>query len=197
MRIALDFDGVLADMQKQVIQHTKYTREDFNTWDKRDYETFMEETRRVWINRWDDVKPVESHLDDYTAILSKYGTADIVTNTVAPDHIAEKWLDKHNIEYNDIVRAPGGDKAGETNYDCYIDDNPNMAGNVDLLYLRNKRWNQSVRGSGEYFYTTYENSDPKYESRIGGQESGPWVIRILTLRDIVSDFIITKREMEM
>lgn len=191
MRIALDLDGVLADLQHTMIEETKYTSDDFEQWSKPDYNFFMQEASRVWREYWQDIPPVEDRVELTTAQLAADHHVDIVTNTAGPDDAITKWLDKHGVYYEEIVRpySHGCDKP-DLDYDAYIDDKPTMAGAVDVLYLRDQRWNQSVRGSGQYLYYSYEDCYVESEGPLKPdpfRSDAPWVIRITDLDDVLFD----------
>lgn len=190
MRIALDLDGVLADLHGAMIQRTPYTQSDFEQWDKPNYNTFVHEASRIWSNHWDEISSVEHNVDMKTAQLARDHHVDIVTNTVGPNDSVEKWLDKHGVQFESIVRPynHGGDKA-DLDYDAYIDDKPGMAGNVAVLYLRDQLWNQHVRGDGDYLYYSYEDDHPATEPLTADPfaSDAPWVIRITGLDDVVTD----------
>lgn len=190
MRIALDLDGVLADLQSSMIEQTIFTQSDFEQWEKPKYNHFMSEASRVW-DGWESISSVEHNIDMKTAQLAADHHVDIVTNTAGSDDVIEQWLDTHGVQYESIVRpyARGGDKP-DLDYDCYIDDKPGMAGEVDVLYLRDQRWNQSIRGDGQYLYYSYEQSYVESEGPLETDPHvghGPWVIRVTGLDDVIED----------
>lgn len=192
MKIALDLDGVLADLHAAMVADTSYTRSDFEQWDKPNYDRFMRDAARVWNDTWDVIDPVEPHIGSKTEALNSEHTVDIVTNTAGSDESVRQWLDKHNVSYESIVhpRAHGYDKPDlDTEYDCFIDDKPDMAGSVSMLYLRDQRWNQRVRGSGEYLYHSYESSYVDSEGYPDGHfdSDAPCVVRVTSLADVLFD----------
>lgn len=190
MKLALDLDGVLADLQHAVIEHTEYTSSDFDQWDKPDYNNFISEASRVWSDHTMDIPPVEHNLDLKTAQLDSEHHVDIVTNTVGSDEDIIPWLDHHGIQYESIVRpySMSCDKP-DLDYDAYIDDRPGMASQVPVHYIRDQKWNQRVRGGSGYLYHSYEtcyvNSEglPKnhFESDL------PFVVRVTDLNDVIYD----------
>lgn len=191
MRIALDLDGVLADLNHTIVEKTEYTMSDFEQWDKPDYNHFMSEASRVWDDHWDEIPPVEQNLDYKTAQLASNHHVDIVTNTVGSDEAVTQWLDEHGIVFEEIVRpySQGTDKQ-HLDYDAYIDDKPAMAGEVGVLYLRDQLWNQTERGLGEYLYYSYEPSYVDSEGPLKPdpfRSDAPWVIRITTLDHVLTD----------
>lgn len=185
MKVALDLDGVLADLQGSMIDHTEYGEEDFEQWDKPEYNTFVSEASRVWTEHWDEIDPVEENIDEKTEALSVYNHVDIVTNTAGPDVAVRQWLEEHGVVYGSIVRpySLGGDKP-DLDYDVYIDDKPSMAGDVDVLYLRDQPWNWEVGDvpDSEYEYLLYGVDDVDVDC---GEP--PSVVRISSLGDVVDD----------
>jgi hypothetical protein len=192
MQIALDLDGVLADLQHTMCEQTIYDEQDFEQWSKPKYNHFVQEASRVWREHWDDIPPVESGLDELTKRLSTTHNVDIVTNTAGPNEYIEQWVDKHGIQHDSIRRpySEGKDKHELIDYDCYIDDKPGMAGQVDVLYLRDRAWNQTVRGNGEYLYHSYEECYVDSEGVLKSDpfvSSSPWVIRVTGIADVLRD----------
>jgi len=191
MRVALDLDGVLADLQNKMIQETRYTDSDFEQWEKPDYNHFMSEASRVWRDHWDEISSVEHNVDMKTEQIAQDHHVDIVTNTAGPDEAVEQWLDKHGVQFEEIVRpySQGCDKP-DLNYDLYIDDKGAMAGDVGVLYLRDRFWNQTIRGDGQYLYYSYEPSYVESEGHLNVDpyaSDAPWVIRITGLDDVIMD----------
>jgi len=190
MKIALDFDGVLADLIGAIRQHTDYDG-DLNEWQKDDPDEFFDAVRSVYSGEIDNVSVVNEFDYMFVNDLQNDGhTVDIVTNTLASDEFVEQWLDSQHISYNDIVRAKdhGCDKK-DLSYDCYIDDKPMMAGDVSVLYLMDQPWNQHVRGDGEYIYHSYEKSWLESEELPTNQfaTDAPHVIRVESVGHVRND----------
>jgi hypothetical protein len=193
MKIALDLDGVLADLQDAMIAETEYTERDFEQWAKPNYNFFLSEASRVWSEHWNDIEPVDENVAEHVEHIREDHTVDIVTNTAGPNEYVEMWLNEHSIGYNDIVRpyVVGGDKH-DLEYDAYVDDKPDLAGRVNLLYLRDRSWNQSIRGMNgpsQYLYHSYEDSYVDGEGYPNGHfdSTVPYVVRITGLEDVVDD----------
>lgn len=191
MRVALDLDGVLADLQNKMIQETRYTDSDFEQWEKPDYNHFMSEASRVWREHWDEISSVEHNIDMKTEQIAQDHHVDIVTNTAGPDVAIEQWLGKHGVQFESIVRpySEGCDKP-DLDYDLYIDDKGAMAGEVGVLYLRDRFWNQDVRGSGQYLYYSYEDCYVNSEGPLKPdpfRSDAPWVIRVTGLDNVLYD----------
>ena len=189
MNIALDLDGVLADLHSAIVQHTDYSVEDFKTygqWD--DKEHFYTEAERVWTDETWSVEPTESNIGWMSVALNKHHDVDIVTRTVAPDDVVETWLDEYGVEYGSIVRPPDGEYKNSLEYDVYIDDNPYLAGEVDVQYLIDRPWNQTIPAEDDcivWNYTPSFTPGPRPSERFDVIK--PWVIRIPTLADVVRD----------
>jgi 5'(3')-deoxyribonucleotidase len=195
LKLALDLDGVLADLQSAMVEHTAYCQQDFEQWEKPNHNTFLSEASYVWSDYWQEIEPVEKHLSTKTGELSQQFEVDIVTNTVGSNDVVEQWLSKHGVVYEELVRpySLGTDKQ-HLDYDVYVDDKPSLHGTVPLLLLRDRRWNQTIRGGiGEqqYFYYSYE---PSYIEVEGTPEKSiiemseaydPYVVRITGLRDVL------------
>lgn len=208
MKVALDLDGVLADLHAKMVPHTKYSYEDFHTfgeWD--DFEHFYSEAARVWKKHWHEIEPVEDSLSHKVAQLAANHEVDIVTNTAAEDRYAKAWLHQQEIVYEDFVRPPEYGYKDALDYDLFIDDNPYLCGDVPVQYVVDQPWNQTERGSGNYLYYSYEESYVESEvcraerdSTVGNPQvtegplkpdpfrsDAPWVIRVNGLDDVLYD----------
>lgn len=193
MKIALDLDGVLADLHRAVVEHSHYTVEDFEQfgeWD--DFDRFWATAGTVWDEHYREIDPINPHIAQDVSFIGRNHTVDIVTNTAGSDEAAQVWLDDHDVPYNAFVRPPADEYKDALDYDLFIDDNPYLAGDVSLLYLRDRQWNQSVRGSGEYFYHSYEDSYIESEGFPSGHigTDDPWVVRVPGLAAVGLDLII-------
>jgi len=190
VRVALDLDGVLADLNAQMLRQTRYTAEDFKTfgeWD--DFEHFYSEAGRVWQKHWHEIEPVEPQLGLKVEQLASNHTVDIVTNTAGEDRYAKAWLQSHDIPYEDFVRPPEDGYKDAMDYDVFIDDNPYLCGDVPVQYLRHQPWNDRERGNGQYIYHSYERSYVDSEGLPTGHfdNETPWVVRVTGLSDVLYD----------
>jgi hypothetical protein len=191
MKIALDLDGVLADLNGAMVEYTAYEPEDFEQWDKPEYDVFRREAERVWTEHWNNIRPMEANLEQTVELLTADHTVDIVTNTVGEERYVKAWLQRQGITYNRFVHTEmmdGIDKP-DLNYDMYIDDKPAMAGQVDVLYIPDRKWNQTIRGDGHYLYHSYE---PSYINSEGlpshtFNDGVPDVVRVTGLLDVIHD----------
>lgn len=155
MKIALDIDGVLADIHTAVFEYLglPYTFKDikkwdfFNDFDGLDREKFWEAYRYLWGRRWDLIKLVDVDCVEVLRRISKYHRIDVVT---CRDEDLLKgtcvWLALKRIPYEDFILLPrDGDKTKLKEYDVFIDDNPNMARDKRLI-LFSRPWNRIVSG---------------------------------------------------
>jgi len=88
MKIALDVDGVLADVIQSWLNYSnsirnKILKSDITDWDFwRKFQInrydFYNELNSCWTN-WDSIPPTEENLSSITKNLSKIGQVDIVT----------------------------------------------------------------------------------------------------------------------
>lgn len=162
MRIALDFDGVLADTNGSWLR--EYNLEfgkdlklsDLDVWDffvKFDMSKnkMMDIFGRAW-STTEKLSPLEPDLTSKTKIISEYGLVDVVSHV--PDRYYDdlkRWLAIHRVVYNDLILTKS---KYELEYDVFIDDSPKNARELTsrnkLCLLYNQFWNESVR---ENLYT--------------------------------------------
>lgn len=134
-RVALDLEEVLADTIQEACRSTdKLESDDFESWDISGYtwQVYAGVSDALWRHDPISIPVVEDGLDDYTANIERAADElDIVTARMHVNGQIEKWLNYHDISYNDIVatRQP----KYELDYDVYIDDNPEMFGQCRLL----------------------------------------------------------------
>ena len=164
MRIALDVDGVLADVMRAWLGRTNpgrlvpITTDDMAEWDfwrrfnigRRD---FYAELDACWGEDWESIPPTEPDLAGAAASLCNLGDVDIVTaRSASTDRYVRLWLDRHGICYERYVSVAAGPmKADLDGYDVFIDDSPI---NAEAFLRRGRRmilyeqpWNASVRAS--------------------------------------------------
>ena len=162
MRIALDVDGVLADIMVSWLEHNnkirtkilKHEITDWYFWKKLDINRydFYAELNKCWQN-WHDIPPTESELSDFTNEISKLGQVDIVTaREQSTDSFVKSWLDHHDIIYENYVSVASGIMKADLNYDVFIDDSPlnamKISQNKKRIFLYDQPWNQKVADKG-------------------------------------------------
>ncbi len=161
MKIALDVDGVLADVIESWLIYSNKIRssiskDEITNWDfwkkfKINRYDFYEELSTCWKN-WNTIPPTEDNLSVITENLSNFGQVDIVTaRELSTDSFVKNWLNQHDITYQNYVSVIDGTMKADLDYDVFIDDSPLNAikflereKNV-LLY--SQPWNQSITNS--------------------------------------------------
>ena len=161
-RIALDVDGVLADVMQAWLRMTNpgrlgpLSKSDMTGWDfwsrygvkKRD---FYAQLDACW-NEWDSLPPTEPDLARATEVLSRMGAVDIVTaRSPATNRHVRMWLKLHNISYRRSVHVAAGHMKADLDYDVFIDDSPVNAEaflrNGKRVILYTQPWNTTVADS--------------------------------------------------
>ncbi len=162
MRIALDVDGVLADLlgawlrvyQEETGRYIERSEVDsWEFWAKYGItrSEFMKYMIVAW-SRWWEITPLEEDMAEDVDNLSRYGDVDIVTQRPAKTvSYVKKWLDKHGVKYRRFTWVPPRKSKSEYSYDVYIDDSPRLAEELQqqgrLMLLYNQPWNSEVRCS--------------------------------------------------
>ena len=158
MKIALDVDGVLADVIKSwLIYNNKIrpniSKDDITNWDfwkkfKINRYDFYEELTSCWKN-WNYIPPTEDNLPITTQNLSNFGQVDIVTaRESSTDSFVKRWLKLHDVTYQNYVSVIDGPMKADLDYDVFIDDSPLNA----IKFLKHKKnvflysqpWNQHI-----------------------------------------------------
>ena len=158
LKIALDVDGVLADViESWLIYNNKIrpsiTKDDITNWDfwkkfKINRYDFYEELTSCWKN-WNSIPPTENNLSIITQNLSTFGQVDIVTaRELSTDSFVKNWLKLHDITYQNYVSVIDGPMKADLDYDVFIDDSPLNA--IKFLqrkknvFLYSQPWNQHI-----------------------------------------------------
>ena len=157
LRIALDVDGVLADviaswitynnkirpkiLKSQIFEWDFWKNHDINKFD------FYKELSICW-RSWKDIPPTENNIADATTQLSDRGTVDIVTARDESTHDDVKnWLKLHKIKFKSYVGVMEGIEKSKLDYDVFIDDSPlNAQSMIDQgksVILYSQPWNAS------------------------------------------------------
>ena len=161
-RIALDVDGVLADVMQAWLRMTNpgrlgpLSKSDMTGWDfwsrygvkKRD---FYAQLDACW-NEWDSLPPTEPDLARATEGLSRIGAVDIVTaRSPATNRHVRMWLKLHDVSYRRYVHVAAGHMKADLDYDVFIDDSPVNAEaflrNGKRVILYTQPWNTTVAES--------------------------------------------------
>ena len=159
MRIALDLDGVLADVLVPWIAYNNTIRRTITKRDVTDWtfwkqlnikpEQFYAELGACWRN-WRSIPPTEPRLSYVTNHLSCLGRVDIVTaREPDTDSFVKKWLAHHEISYDGYVSVAAGTMKADLDYDVFIDDSPVNArefvrrGKSVILYAQ--PWNKRIQ----------------------------------------------------
>jgi hypothetical protein len=158
LKIALDVDGVLADVIESWLIYSNKIRpsiskDDITNWDfwkkfKINRYDFYEELTSCWKN-WNSIPPTEDNLSIVTQNLSNFGQVDIVTaRELSTDSFVKNWLKLHDVTYQNYVSVIDGPMKADLDYDVFIDDSPLNA----IKFLKRKKnvflysqpWNQHI-----------------------------------------------------
>ena len=158
MKIALDVDGVLADViESWLIYSNKIrpsiTKDDITNWNfwkkfKINRYDFYEELNLCWKN-WNSILPTEDNLSIITQNLSNFGQVDIVTaRELSTDSFVKKWLKLHDVTYQNYVSVIDGPMKSNLDYDVFIDDSPlnviKFLKRKKNVFLYSQPWNQHI-----------------------------------------------------
>lgn len=158
MKIALDVDGVLADVIKSWLNYnntfrSKISKQDITEWDfwkkfKINRFDFYTELSSCWKN-WNSIPPTEENLSSITKNLSELGQVDIVTaRERSTDSFVKSWLDHHDISYENYVSVIDGPMKADLDYDVFIDDSPLNAQKFlkqnKKVFLYSQPWNKHI-----------------------------------------------------
>lgn len=158
MKIALDVDGVLADVIQSWLNYNnsirqEILRQEISDWDfwkkfKINRYDFYAELSSCWKN-WMSVPPTETNLSLTTKNLSKIGQVDIVTaRERSTDSFVKNWLNHYDISYDNYVSVIDGPMKADLDYDIFIDDSPLNAikflENNKKVILYSQPWNKHI-----------------------------------------------------
>jgi 5'(3')-deoxyribonucleotidase len=159
MKIALDVDGVLADVIMSWLNYSnsirpKIAKHQITNWEfwkefKINPFDFYSELSLCWKN-WNSVPTTERKLSSVTKSLSKIGQVDIVTaRERSTDSFVRSWLNHHDICYDNYVSVIDGPMKADLDYDVFIDDSPLNAEkflkNNKKIILYSQPWNQHIQ----------------------------------------------------
>jgi len=175
MKIALDVDGVLADVIKSWLNYSNTIRTKISKHEITDWEfwkkfqinrfDFYAELSFCWKN-WDSIPPTEENLSTITKNLSNLGQVDIVTaREKSTDSFVKNWLIYHNISYNNYVSVIDGPMKADLDYDIFIDDSPHNAAKFlkhkKKVILYSQPWNEYVSDDRIHRITNLSEAEDK------------------------------------
>ena len=158
MKIALDVDGVLADVIQSWLNYSNSIRQkiskhevsDWDFWKKFQINRydFYAELSSCWKN-WTSIPPTEENLSIFTKNLSELGKVDIVTaRERSTDSFVKNWLKHHEISFDNYVSVIDGPMKADLDYDVFIDDSPLNALKIiqqnKKIILYSQPWNMNI-----------------------------------------------------
>lgn len=149
MRIALDIDHTLADLNPAIAQKSNHFTEkelfDRDTFTDEDWQQYYYESQNVWENHWQDIPLYDEQAPNIIQLLQDMAdTIDVVTSRSSVEENMRKWLDHHDIEY-DSFKSSVQDKSS-LGYDMYIDDSAKVATGLRAgqCFLIHREWNEHL-----------------------------------------------------
>ena len=158
MKIALDVDGVIADVIQSWLNYNnsirqKITKREISDWDfwkkfKINRYDFYAELSSCWKD-WSSIPSTEENLSITTKSLSELGQVDIVTaRERSTDSFVKNWLVYHDISFDNYVSVIDGPMKSDLDYDIFIDDSPLNALKIiqqkKKVILYSQPWNQYI-----------------------------------------------------
>ena len=158
MKIALDVDGVLADVIISWLNYSNSIRPsisknqitDWEFWKKFKIDPFdfYSELSFCWKD-WKSIPVTEKNLSLTTENLSKFAQVDIVTaREVSTNSFVKNWLKHNDISYDNYVSVIDGPMKADLDYDVFIDDSPLNAvkflENNKKVILYSQPWNKHI-----------------------------------------------------
>ena len=178
MKIALDVDGVLADVIIPWLNYSnsirpKISKHEITDWDfwknhQINQYDFDIELSSCWKN-WNFIPPTEENLSSVIKNLLEIGQVDIVTaREQSTDSFVKNWLNYHNISFDNYVSVIDGPMKADLDYDVFIDDSPLNA----LKFIRNNKkvilysqpWNQHISNNHIHRITNLSEATEKINS---------------------------------
>lgn len=168
MKIALDVDGVIADVIESWLNYSNQFRptiskEEITTWDfwkkfSISRYDFYKELTQCW-NNWSVLPPTEPNLSQITQELTHYGQVDIVTaRDLSTDNFVKNWLKLHRVKYQNYVSVIDGPMKADLDYDLFIDDSPlnvkKFLENKKKVLIYSQPWNMHISSSNIHRITS-------------------------------------------
>ena len=160
MRLALDVDGVLADVMASWLTYNNRIRKrlsrrdltDWHFWKGLGIDDFYGELSMCWKD-WIAIPPTEQNLSQTVRELSELARIDIVTaREKSTDGFVKEWLDLHRIHFDSYVSVVSGPMKAELDYDVFIDDSPLNASsflkNNKTVLVYSQPWNRGLSDPG-------------------------------------------------
>lgn len=149
MKIALDLEGVLADVTGRLEDHQGLNDEDLKSWgcsSEEQLNKFLAAMEQVWKTEHLAIQPMSDNLPGVVEQMNDRHTVDIVTGRTGVDIQVRDWLAKNYIEYNDLRPVDHYKHKLDDEYDVFIDDNPHMVeDDLDAaLLVRDQPWNDHI-----------------------------------------------------
>jgi 5'(3')-deoxyribonucleotidase len=178
MKIALDVDGVLADVIISWLNYSNFVRpkiskHQITNWEfwkefKIDPFDFYAELSTCWKN-WMSIPTTEGNLSSVTKSLSEIAQIDIVTaRERSTDSFVKSWLNYHDISYDNYISVIDGPMKADLDYDVFIDDSPLNAEkflkNNKKMILYSQPWNQYLYDDEIYRISKLSESIEKIKS---------------------------------
>ncbi len=180
MRIALDVDGVLADVIASWLSYNNEIRpkilksqiSEWDFWKNHDINKFdfYNELSICW-RSWENIPPTENNIAYATTQLSNLGTVDIVTARDESTHNEVKnWLKLHKIKFKNYVGVMEGMEKSRLDYDVFIDDSPlnaqSMLEKRNSVLLDSQPWNVSFEDNRATRIDELKNAVPVIDKMI-------------------------------
>lgn len=148
MNIAVDLDGVLADIHRPTADRSDELSWDevkSRDFDEEDWTEYKHVSQNLWHNHWDEIPLMEDEVVEEMSRLTEDHEVTVLTHRCNVVEKIERWLHDNGIAHDELICTH--DDKSEYDFDLYVDDNP-----VDgPQLLRDQPWNQDVDSSDRIF----------------------------------------------